>query len=237
MQLRSAIEYFAEGNVEKLRNLKVPISLVARTKSGTTKKMLSEPFRRKRAKVMEEFVTSETEYVNNLDHVIRGYMMQCDAFGALFPDDLKHVIFANVEDIYDLHVRFLRKLKRAVRQNCVGAIGRLFLTHQKTFEVYQEYCTNFDKASETISGLLAKEEYNTFFNNCRTMDQSTVRLPLSSYLLCPVQRICKYPLQLESLLKVVENDDDEATVRKAVDVMTNIPKGELLLSKYLKTCF
>jgi hypothetical protein len=236
VQLRSAIDYFAEGNEKGLKQ-KVPISLVARTKSGTTKKILSEPFRRKRAKVMEEFVTSETEYVNNLDHVIRGYLMQCDAFGSLFPDDLKRVIFANVEDIYDLHVRFLRRIKRAVRQNCVGAIGRLFLTHQKTFEVYQEYCTNFDTASETISGLLADEEYNTFFNNCRTMDQSTVRLPLSSYLLCPVQRICKYPLQLESLLKVVENDDDEAIVRKAVEVMTNIPKGKLFLSLPLSKHF
>ena len=144
---------------------------MAKTRSGTTKRILSEPFRRKRAKVMEEFVTSETEYVSNLDHVIRGYLMQCDAYGDLFPDDTKREIFSNVEDIYELHVRFLRRIKRAVRQNCVGAIGRLFLTNQKTFEVYQEYCTNFDRASETISRLLAMEEYNSFFNHCRTVDQ------------------------------------------------------------------
>ena len=61
------------------------------------------------------------------------------------------------------------------------------------------------------------------------LEFSTVRLPLSSYLLCPVQRICKYPLQLESLLKVVENEDDEAIVKKAIEVMTNIPKGEFFI--------
>ena len=57
-------------------------------KSGLTQKYLSEPFRRKRAKVMEEFVTSETEYVSNLDHVIHGYLVQCESNPGLFPDIL-----------------------------------------------------------------------------------------------------------------------------------------------------
>ena len=148
VQLRSAIDYFAEGNLTRRYFISYFINSVARTRSGTTKKILSEPFRRKRAKVMEEFVTSETEYVSNLDHVIQGYLMQCDAYSDLFPDELKREIFSNVEEIYELHLRFLRRIKRAVRQNCVGAIGRLFLTNQKTFEVYQEYCTNFDTANK-----------------------------------------------------------------------------------------
>ena len=142
-------------------------------------------------------MTSETEYVSNLDHVIQGYLMQCDAYSELFPDELKREIFSNVEEIYELHLRFLRRIKRAVRQNCVGAIGRLFLTNQKTFEVYQEYCTNFDMASKKISTLLATEEYNTFFNHCRTMDQRLVlccRLVMYCLNLvlfgCPCRVIC-----------------------------------------------
>ena len=33
-----------------------------------------------------------------------------------------------------------------------------------------------------------------------------------SYLLCPVQRICKYPLQIEALAKICEDDSTKATV-------------------------
>ena len=54
---------------------------------------------------------------------------------------------------------------------------------------------------------------------------SVIRLPLPSYLLCPVQRICKYSLLLESLLKVSENEDDEMIVLKAIQAMKKIPQG------------
>ena len=54
-----------------------------------------------------------------------------------------------------------------------------------------------------------------------------IRLPLPSYLLCPVQRICKYSLLLESLLKVSENEDDEMIVLKAIQSMKKIPQGNV----------
>ena len=63
---------------------------------------------------------------------------------------------------------------------------------------------------------------------------SVIRLPLPSYLLCPVQRICKYSLLLESLLKVSENEDDEMIVLKAIQAMKKIPQGivpELFMRK------
>ena len=144
--------------------------LVARLKSGLTQKYLSEPFRRKRAKVMEEFVTSETEYVSNLDHVIHGYLVQCESNPGLFPEKLIANIFSNIRAIHDLHVRFLRRMKRAVRQNSISVIGRLFLSNQKSFEIYREYCFNFDSANTQVNSLLVQQEYTSFFNCCRTKD-------------------------------------------------------------------
>ena len=119
---------------------------------------------------MEEFVTSETEYVSNLDHVIHGYLVQCESNPGLFPGKLISHIFSNIRDIHDLHVRFLRRMKRAVRQNSISAIGRLFLSNQKSFEIYREYCFNFDSANTQVNSLLVQQEYTSFFNCCRTKD-------------------------------------------------------------------
>ena len=119
---------------------------------------------------MEEFVTSETEYVSNLDHVIHGYLVQCESNPGLFPDKLIANIFSNIRAIHDLHVRFLRRMKRAVRQNSISAIGRLFLSNQKSFEIYREYCFNFDSANTQVNSLLVQQEYTSFFNCCRTKD-------------------------------------------------------------------
>ena len=156
---------------------------------------------------MEEFVTSETEYVSNLDHVIRGYLEKCEGVPDLFPPDLRNSIFGNIREIYysqrypikkehfwrpflktafksyfkksfsmfgntnNSHARILRRIKRAVYQNSVAAIGRMFLTNQKSFNVYRDYCSNFDAANRRLNQLLSDKNYTSFFNSCRTEDK------------------------------------------------------------------
>lgn len=47
-----------------------------------------------------------------------------------------------------------------------------------------------------------------------------IEIPLDGYLLTPVQRICKYPLQLAELLKYTKVDHpDYHKIREALDAM------------------
>lgn len=66
--------------------------------------------------------------------------------------------------------------------------------------MYSEYCNSHPMAIATLQELYQHNSYSKFFEACRLM-RGLIEIPLDGYLLTPVQRICKYPLQLAELLK------------------------------------
>lgn len=185
-----------------------------KAKQGISKRIYSDSYRRKKIKILDEFLLNEIDYVTSLGHVVEGYYKKCKS-SAIFSEDQVDIIFTNITELYEFHKIFLRRLKRAAAAYSVDQIAQLFLANMKSFSSYIEYCTNFSESTELLNSLLQLKEYRDFFNTCRCNDQQQIRLPLSSYLLGPVQRICKYPLQLEALLKVAENQFTEMKVKSA----------------------
>jgi len=69
------------------------------------------------------------------------------------------------------------------------------------FGVYSDYCNNHPQALAQLSGMLILKKYVHFLEACRLL-QKMIDIPLDGFLLTPVQKICKYPLQVRSMLKV-----------------------------------
>ncbi|XP_026885830.2 rho guanine nucleotide exchange factor 9 isoform X1 [Electrophorus electricus] len=177
-----------------------------------------------RANVINEIMSTERHYIKHLKDICEGYLKQCRKRRDMFNDDQLKVIFGNIEDIYRFQLGFVRDLEKQfnTEEPHLSEIGPCFLEHQDGFWIYSEYCNNHVDACMELTRLMRDGRYQHFFEACRLVQQM-IDIAIDGFLLTPVQKICKYPLQLAELLKyTVQEHSDYRYVAAALAVMRNV---------------
>ncbi|XP_056456289.1 uncharacterized protein LOC130390390 isoform X3 [Gadus chalcogrammus] len=177
-----------------------------------------------RANVINEIMSTERHYIKHLKDICEGYLRQCRKRVDMFNDDQLRVIFGNIEDIYRFQMGFVRDLEKQYNTEDphLSEIGPCFLEHQDGFWIYSEYCNNHLDACMELSKLMRDGRYQHFFEACRLLQQM-IDIAIDGFLLTPVQKICKYPLQLAELLKyTAQEHSDYRYVAAALAVMRNV---------------
>ncbi|XP_014810565.1 PREDICTED: rho guanine nucleotide exchange factor 9 isoform X3 [Calidris pugnax] len=177
-----------------------------------------------RANVINEIMSTERHYIKHLKDICEGYLKQCRKRRDMFSDEQLRIIFGNIEDIYRFQMGFVRDLEKQYNNEDphLSEIGPCFLEHQDGFWIYSEYCNNHLDACMELSKLMKDSRYQHFFEACRLLQQM-IDIAIDGFLLTPVQKICKYPLQLAELLKYTAQDhSDYRYVAAALAVMRNV---------------
>ncbi|XP_054273864.1 pleckstrin homology domain-containing family G member 4B-like isoform X2 [Macrosteles quadrilineatus] len=149
--------------------------------------------------IMREMIQTERDYVKSLEYVIENYIPE------LVREDIpqalrgqRNVIFGNIEKIYEFHSQFfLQELERC--EQTPLSIGQSFLRHEKKFYLYALYNKNKPKSDSLMS------EYGSSFFKAKQLELGD-KMDLASYLLKPVQRMGKYALLLQQLMKASRQD-------------------------------
>ncbi|CAH2004424.1 unnamed protein product [Acanthoscelides obtectus] len=170
-----------------------------------------------RANVLSELVNTERDFVKVLQDICEGYVRECRKRSDMFSEELVRTIFVNLEDILDFQRDFLADLEA-----CGDNVGVVFLKHRTGFKMYSDYCNSHPMATAQLMELYQSNSYSKFFEACRLL-RGLMEIPLDGYLLTPVQRICKYPLQLAELLKYTRPDhEDYENIKEALDAMRGV---------------
>ncbi|KAG0180929.1 hypothetical protein DFQ29_009750 [Apophysomyces sp. BC1021] len=144
-----------------------------------------------RDKVVFELLETERKYVQHLQ-TLQYYMRELQR-QQLISLDTSHRIFGNLNSLLDFQLRFLIRLESHVE--CPPQqqrIGNLFLQCEHAFSVYEPFCANIQRAQDLV-----------IQHTPRLQLLSHIILPseLPSMLIKPVQRVCKYPLLVQQLVK------------------------------------
>ncbi|XP_058890578.1 uncharacterized protein LOC117417366 isoform X3 [Acipenser ruthenus] len=179
-----------------------------------------------RTNVINEIMSTEKDYMKHLKDICEGYIKQCRKRTDMFTEEQLCIIFGNIDEIYRTQKKFLKGLeKRFNKENPhLSEIGFCFLEHQTDFQIYSEYCNNHPNACVELSKLMKVNKYVFFFEACRLL-QKMIDISLDGFLLTPVQKICKYPLQLAELLKYTNPQHrDYKDVEAALNAMKNVAR-------------
>ncbi|KRY17559.1 Guanine nucleotide exchange factor DBS, partial [Trichinella patagoniensis] len=171
--------------------------------------------------VLNELLSTEQNYVDELRSVVKYYIHAFeDADQRRYvPNNLlskQKVLFGNLHQIYNFHSEvFLPALKAA--ESNVRNIARTFLDHTDHFQIYITYCLN-----KPLSEALLKQcpEGYSFLQMCQ--DRAGHALPLSAYLLKPVQRVTKYQLLLKELARSVDRTEGSDQVEQALNAILEL---------------
>ncbi|KAI9471418.1 hypothetical protein BDB00DRAFT_948253 [Zychaea mexicana] len=150
-----------------------------------------------RSKVVTELLETERKYVQDLES-LQYYMREAQAQKVLPPDTL-HQLFGNLNALVDFQRRFLIHAEdNADRPPREQRFGSLFVQLEDAFSVYEPFCANF----QTAQALVVQETVK--LQKLADIMSPTYELP--SMLIKPVQRVCKYPLLLQELVKSTPED-------------------------------
>ncbi|XP_014015022.2 spermatogenesis-associated protein 13 isoform X3 [Salmo salar] len=177
-----------------------------------------------RTNVVKEIMNTERIYIKHLRDICEGYIRQCGKHPGMFTELQLKTIFSNIEDIYKFQRQFLKDLERKYNtdQPHLSEIGACFLLQGEGFSIYSEYCNTHPAACGELQRLMKLSRYKHFFEACRLLQQM-IDISIAGFLLTPVQKICKYPLQLGELLKYTPKDhSDYGGVSDAYETMKNV---------------
>ena len=182
-------------------------------------------FHRKKNKEQREHVIGELLMTER--EFCRDLKLTWQAFGLDTPEVLEQRgvdvkgLFGNLSEIIEVSSAFLEAL---TSEEC--DVGKAFLANADAMKKsYTEYCINHDKAEQLL------EKYDSSVPEVQKLLQRSVEslqfqvvcFNMGSILIKPVQRILKYPLMLNELIKCTEKDnEDKKDLVEAVTIMADV---------------
>uniref|UniRef100_A0A674HDC7 Dynamin-binding protein n=1 Tax=Taeniopygia guttata TaxID=59729 RepID=A0A674HDC7_TAEGU len=165
----------------------------------------------KRAKVIEELLQTERDYIRDLEMCVERIMVP------LQQAQMQNIDFEGLFGNIHMVINFSKQLLSALEAS--DAIGPVFLTHRAELEsVYRVYCQNHDEAIALLETYEKDEKLQKLLLDLLdSLRGCTNYINLGSFLIKPVQRVMRYPLLLMELLSATpEAHPDKAPLTAAV---------------------
>ncbi|VEU22651.1 DEKNAAC103621 [Brettanomyces naardenensis] len=149
-----------------------------------------------RSKVVKELIESERKFVYDLETLAR-YKDDLTRMELISSENI-NMLFPNLNEIVDFQRRLLVGLEcNAVAPGKYQRIGSVFVhAGVQGFQVYEAWSLFQNSAIEFINKEAATLK--------RSSDLIANPYELQSFLIKPIQRLCKYPLLLRELLKLTD---------------------------------
>ncbi|KAI9145989.1 Dbl homology domain-containing protein [Paraphysoderma sedebokerense] len=161
----------------------------------------------KRNRIINEILTTERTYVTSLRTLLTIFadplLDSAKTNNPILPKNVIQSMFSNIWDIMNVNEEFLRQLEERLASSdpeCIQ-VGDIFTRMAPFLRSYSFYSKNFNTALQVISAQMNKSPTFDQFLRDASARPDCKGLSFQAYLIMPVQRIPRYRLLLEDLLK------------------------------------
>nr|XP_020468254.1 rho guanine nucleotide exchange factor 19 [Monopterus albus]XP_020468255.1 rho guanine nucleotide exchange factor 19 [Monopterus albus] len=173
-----------------------------------------------------ELVTSEASYIRSLTIAVDHFMLSQELSECLGAQE-KQWLFSKLPEVKDVSERFLQDLEHRLEEDILRFdVCDIVLDHCPALRrVYLPYVTNQAYQEQTYQRLL--HDSPRFPGILARLEEDPIcqRLPLTSFLILPFQRITRLKMLVENILKkTTPGSRDEDTATKAFNELKKIIK-------------
>mmetsp|Transcript_14970 Transcript_14970/g.27647 ORF Transcript_14970/g.27647 Transcript_14970/m.27647 type:complete len:699 (-) Transcript_14970:694-2790(-) len=185
-----------------------------------------------RAQLLDEIFASERAYVDSMCVLVTHFYQPLHTASkegkAIIPDRIKNGIFCNAHQLMSLNVELLSTMEGATKDKAsmtsdslTAAITTAFGEILPFFKMYSIYVNNYGAAVEMLKTEKTNNKAFTQFLAEKEAHASCKGLDLGAYLIMPIQRLCKYPLLFDRLLKATDASNPYYSQIQSVSQVVN----------------
>ncbi|KAG2379024.1 hypothetical protein C9374_007662 [Naegleria lovaniensis] len=167
-----------------------------------------------RWEVIAEIIKTEENYVEGLNHLERFYIKPLRALGSatqhvkpvITQKDLSY-IFDKMTVIKSVNEGFLKQLKMLdlsfeTQDEPAKSIGLFFKRTLPMFKVYTDYVNNYNSIATRVKDMMKENpSFDSYMNEMERNARKQGKVGFFSYMIQPVQRLPRYTLLVNELLK------------------------------------
>eukprot|EP01122_Echinamoeba_exundans_P003500 TRINITY_DN13590_c0_g1_i1.p1 TRINITY_DN13590_c0_g1~~TRINITY_DN13590_c0_g1_i1.p1 ORF type:complete len:922 (-),score=326.80 TRINITY_DN13590_c0_g1_i1:104-2500(-) len=171
-----------------------------------------------RTLVAQEILSTERTYVDGLRKCISLYMTPLT--GKIEDSEL-HTLFGNLPNIMRLNEALLGQLEIRIQEwSETATLGDIFKEVAPFLSMYADYCSSFEAAAQLV--VKFKQSNSLFMSLVEKNIPLCGGLDINDFLIMPVQRVPRYRLLLENLLKQTpEEHPDYAGLKDALTAVSD----------------
>ncbi|KAL7404836.1 hypothetical protein ABVT39_019658 [Epinephelus coioides] len=173
----------------------------------------------KRECCLQEIRQTEEKYTDTLISILQHFMKPLQKF--LQPQDMES-IFINIEELATTHRSLLEEVRSSVLDYGAKNLYQVFLNYKERLLLYGRYCSQVETATKHLDKLSnTREDIRMKLEECSNRANSG-RFSLRDLLMVPMQRVLKYHLLLQELVKHTTDPTEKDNLRTALDAMRDL---------------
>uniref|UniRef100_A0A8C1ZVY1 Vav 3 guanine nucleotide exchange factor b n=1 Tax=Cyprinus carpio TaxID=7962 RepID=A0A8C1ZVY1_CYPCA len=163
-----------------------------------------------------EIKQTEAKYSETLETIEKYFMIPLIKFISATEIDK---IFINIPDLVKIHRSLLAEIQDSVQNRNAENLHQIFIIYKDRLLLYGKYCGHVESAISVLDFICKeKEGVRLKLEEC-SKRANNGKFTLRDLLVVPMQRVLKYPLLLQELVKYTSDNKENSNLRLALDAM------------------
>ncbi|XP_072525083.1 guanine nucleotide exchange factor VAV3b isoform X2 [Salminus brasiliensis] len=168
---------------------------------------------------LSEIKQTEEKYTETLESIEKFFLIPLKNF--MSTAEINKV-FLNIPDLVKVHKSLMADLQDSIQHRNASNLHQVFIAYKDRLLIYGIYCSQVETAIAMLDFLCKdKEAIRLKLEEC-SKRANNGKFTLRDLLVVPMQRVLKYPLLLQELVKHSHDSSEKDNLRLALDAMRDL---------------